>query len=172
MKKTTFFLFLVVFTTYCSQVKEEHPTNEVYVKASDAVQAGRYLIKTAGCNDCHTEGFMENPEIPESEWLTGSVIGWQGPWGTTYPKNLRLTVHNMTEEEWVTMLKTRKGMPPMPWPSVNNLSEQDARAMYAYIKWLGLKGEMAPTLLAPGVQPLTPYLSLVPQNMPVAVKAE
>jgi len=26
-----------------------------------------------------------------AEWLLGSAIGWRGPWGTTYPPNLRLT---------------------------------------------------------------------------------
>lgn len=93
------------------------------VSQAEMVSHGRYLIITSGCNDCHTDGFMQNHNIPESDWLTGSALGWQGPWGTTYPANLRMTAQNLTEDQWVEMLKTRQGMPPMPWPSVNGLRE-------------------------------------------------
>lgn len=142
------------------------------MSVADQVEKGRYLIITSGCNDCHTDGFMQNPDIPEGDWLTGSALGWQGPWGTTYPPNLRLTVQNLTEQQWVEMLKTRKGMPPMPWPSVNGLKEDDAKALYAYIKSMGAKGERAPLALGPGVQPQTPYLSMMPHNLPMAVSGE
>lgn len=139
------------------------------VSQAEMVNHGRYLIITSGCNDCHTDGFMQNHSIPESDWLTGSALGWQGPWGTTYPANLRMTAQNLTEDQWVEMLKNRQGMPPMPWPSVNGLRESDAKAMYAYIKSLGPKGERAPLAVAPGIMPKTPYLSMLPQNMPVSV---
>lgn len=172
MKRTTFFLFVIVFMSYCTPVKEEQDVTKIFVNAPNDVEAGRYIIRTAGCNDCHTDGFMQNPNIPETEWLTGSALGWQGPWGTSYPPNLRLSVENLTQDQWLEMLKTRKGMPPMPWSSVNNLSEQDAKALYAYIKWLGPKGSPAPTLLAPGVEPSTPYLSMLPKNLPMVAKAE
>lgn len=149
----------------------EKKQSNLHTEASQAemVSHGRYLIITSGCNDCHTDGFMQNHSIPESDWLTGSALGWQGPWGTTYPANLRMTAQNLTEDQWVEMLKTRQGMPPMPWPSVNGLRESDAKAMYAYIKSLGPKGERAPLAVAPGIMPKTPYLSMLPQNMPVPV---
>lgn len=58
---------------------------------SDSLQRGRYLVQIAGCNDCHTAGYAMAPEkVPESAWLTGDQLGWSGPWGTTYPSNLRL----------------------------------------------------------------------------------
>lgn len=57
------------------------------------LERGRYLIKTTGCNDCHTQGYTESAgRVAESRWLTGSSLGWQGPWGTTYAVNLRLLV--------------------------------------------------------------------------------
>lgn len=149
--------------------KEELINEKPYIVAADQIQAGRYLVEIGGCNDCHTDGFMQNPNIPESDWLTGSPLGWRGPWGTTYPVNLRLTVQNLTEDQWVEMLKTRKGLPPMIWPAVNQLSESDSRAMYAYIKSLGPKGERMPLVVAAGIEPQTPYLNLVPQNLPVSM---
>jgi len=164
----------VLLVTACTRVQRDNEeyVGDSFVQASNKIEAGRYLITTAGCNDCHTDGFMQDPTIPESEWLTGSTMGWQGPWGTTYPANLRLSVQKMTEDQWVTMLKIRKGMPPMPWPSVNNLSESDSRAMYAYIQSLGPKGDPTPLPVAPGVEPKTPYLSMMPHNVPVAVASD
>ena len=51
----------------------------------------RYVIKIAGCNDCHTTGYAEAAgKIPEKDWLKGDSMGWRGPWGTTYASNLRL----------------------------------------------------------------------------------
>ena len=162
----------LLFTVGCEKKQDTVHTETHATNVADQIEKGRYLITISGCNDCHTDGFMKNPDIPESDWLTGSALGWQGPWGTTYPANLRLTVQNLSEEQWVDMLKTRKGMPPMPWPSVNGMNEEDARALYAYIKSMGAKGERAPLALAPGVTPQTPYLSMMPHNLPKAVSAE
>src|SRR6056297_178885 len=162
----------LLFTMGCEKRQTETQKESYATNVADQVEKGRYLIITTGCNDCHTDGFMQNPNIPESDWLTGSALGWQGPWGTTYPPNLRLTVQNLTEQQWIEMLKTRKGMPPMPWPSVNGLKEGDARALYAYIKSMGAKGERAPLAIAPGVKPQTPYLSMMPQNLPETVSGE
>jgi mono/diheme cytochrome c family protein len=130
-------------------------------------EQGKYIVMLGGCNDCHTVGFAEsNGQNPaESEWLTGSPVGFRGPWGTSYPANLRLTVNSMTEDAWVQMCKTRQGLPPMPWPSLNHMDESDLRAVYNYIKSLGPKGEKAPVAVAPGQEPQTPYFIFEPQHM-------
>jgi mono/diheme cytochrome c family protein len=62
------------------------------LKTDDAqVKRGRYLVQIGGCNDCHTAHYPEKGgKVPEAQWLTGDALGWQGPWGTTYPTNLRL----------------------------------------------------------------------------------
>lgn len=153
----------------CSPAPEKNSAIEPYIDAENPVEAGRYLVTIAGCNDCHTEGFMMNGGTnPESDWLTGSAMGWNGPWGTTYASNLRLRVQEMSEDEWVDMLKTRKAKPPMAWPSVNSMSEQDLKAIYAYVKSLGPKGQQVPLAVGPDQVPGTPYLSLFPQNMPAS----
>lgn len=134
-----------------------------------AVAAGRYLVVVAGCNDCHTDGYLpSNGAVPESEWLKGSMVGFSGPWGTTYPSNLRLAASRMTEDQWVQMLGVRTSMPPMPWPSVAGMRENDRRAIYRYIRSLGEPGDPAPANLPPGREPTTPWIDFVPRNMPQA----
>jgi hypothetical protein len=80
------------------------------------VTRGQYLLKTSGCNDCHTPGYMQSEgKVPDDLWLTGDTFGWRGPWGTTYGSNLRILVDNLSEEQWVGMAKSFKARPPMPW---------------------------------------------------------
>jgi len=148
---------------------EEEPQmkSEPHVMAANQVEAGRYLAIVAGCNDCHTEGYLQTEgNIPEEDWFAGTSLGWQGPWGTSYPSNLRLAVQDYTEEDWVMIIHEREDLPPMPWMNVNQMSEQDAKAIYHYIKSLGPKGDYVPDALDPGVEPETPYLSLTPLNLP------
>ncbi|MDX1418870.1 MAG: hypothetical protein R3181_02785 [Rubricoccaceae bacterium] len=136
-----------------------------YIHAASDVEAGRYYVVAAGCNDCHTPGFLENPAaVSEEQWLTGMPIGFRGPWGTSYAQNLRLRVQEMSEDQWVTRLQS-PGLPPMPWHAVNHLSARDARAVYAYVRSLGPAGQPAPQALPPGQEPTTPYFDFTPQHM-------
>jgi hypothetical protein len=49
-----------------------------------SVERGRYLVKIAGCNDCHTRSYaVQGGQVPEPLWLTGDELGWRGAWGTT-----------------------------------------------------------------------------------------
>lgn len=149
-----------------SAVQSPTPGSVPRVAAASAIEAGRYIVRIAGCNDCHTLGYDQAlGQIPESDWLTGMTIGFRGPWGTNYPANLRLRVQEMSEDAWVQMLHTRQTMPPMPWPSVNSLSEKDARAVYQFIKSLGPKGEPVPVPVPPDQEPATPYILFDPLHM-------
>ncbi|MDX1530305.1 MAG: hypothetical protein R3362_02145 [Rhodothermales bacterium] len=149
-----------------TEIVATDPAAAPHVVAANDVEAGRYLITVGNCNDCHTHGFMEaDGAIAESDWLTGSPIGWRGPWGTTYAANLRLTAQTLTEDGFVTMLHTRKALPPMPWVNVEKMSEADARAVYRYLRALGPKGEAMPRAVPPGVEPETPYIDLAPRHM-------
>lgn len=63
---------------------------------------GRYLVVAGGCNACHTPGNGESGgSLPQAEWITGSTIGTKDGWGTSYPANLRLAVHSMSEQKWL-----------------------------------------------------------------------
>lgn len=130
------------------------------------IRHGRYLVQTSGCNDCHTPGYMQlDGKVPESEWLIGDSMGWQGPWGTTYPSNLRLLAHSMTEQQWLA--RARQPMrPPMPSPSLRAMSDADLKAIYHYMRSLGIKGQPAPAYVPPGGKVATPFLDMNPKNLP------
>jgi len=122
------------------------------------VERGRYLVKIAGCNDCHTPDYMALVgNVPEHQWLTGEALGWRGPWGTTYGSNLRLFFQQIDEEQWLTLARTVEYRPPMPWFALRAMTEEDLRAIYRYIDQAGPAGDPAPAYLPPGVEPEGPY---------------
>jgi mono/diheme cytochrome c family protein len=128
-------------------------------KASKAdIQRGRYLVRITGCNDCHTPGYPEsNGKTDEKLWLTGSPLGWRGPWGTTYAPNLRLVVQNLTEAQWLKHART-EWRPPMPWFNLREMTDADLKAMYRYIRHLGPAGEPAPAYVPPNQTPKQPFV--------------
>ncbi len=120
---------------------------------------GRYLVVIAGCNDCHTAGYADAAgKIPEQDWLTGDRTGWRGPWGTTYAANLRLYMQHLSEEQWLTIARAAEFRPPMPWYILREMTEQDLRAIYRFIRNLGPAGEAAPVYLPPDREPPQPYI--------------
>ena len=120
-------------------------------QAPPSVARGRYLAKVAGCNDCHTPAYaMTGGAVPESSWLTGDALGWQGPWGTTYPANLRLSFAKWGEDEWVQVAKNTKFRPPMPWFALRDMEESDLRSLYRFVRELGPAGQSAPAYVPPG----------------------
>jgi hypothetical protein len=89
----------------------------------------------------------------------GDKVGWRGPWGTTYPANLRLLVSQMTEEQWLTMARHREMRPPMPWFTLRAMTTEDLRSVYRFVRALGPKGEPAPAYLTPDQQPHGPVIT-------------
>ncbi len=123
------------------------------------VERGRYLIVVGGCNECHTPGYVEaGGKLAEADWLTGTDIGWQGPWGTTYPANLRRFVSALSEDEWVQYARHVVTRPPMGWFVLNALSESDARAIHRFVHGLGVAGDPVPPYAPPGVAVDTPVI--------------
>jgi len=133
---------------------------------SQTLKRGRYLTVTSGCNDCHTPGYPEaDGALPANQWLAGSPVGFQGPWGTTYPANLRLVVQGMSEAQWLA--RVRQPMrPPMPWFNLRAMDDADLIAIYRFIRALGPAGQPAPAAAGPGEVVTTPYIDFVPKNLP------
>ena len=130
------------------------------------LERGRYVVATAGCNDCHTPGYPQsNGTIPQSDWVTGNPVGFQGPWGTTYPGNLRLVMQSLSEEQWMAQARSER-RPPMPWFLLRDMTDGDLKAIYHYIRSLGSKGEPAPAYAPPGQAVNTPYIEFFPKNLP------
>jgi mono/diheme cytochrome c family protein len=126
---------------------------------TDELRRGRYLIETAGCNDCHTPGYgPKEGKVDEKLWLTGDALGWSGPWGTTYPTNLRILMARMSRQEWLSFARTMKARPPMPWFNVRAMTDGDLKAIYAYTRSLGPAGVPAPAYVPPGQTPAGPVV--------------
>lgn len=123
------------------------------------IERGRYLVKVGGCNDCHTPGYgMSAGQVPEKEWLTGDNLGWRGPWGTTYPTNLRLSMNAVKEDDWIRMAQSMKTRPPMPWFTLHAMDKEDLRAIYRYVRHLGKAGKPAPGYVPPERTPAGPFI--------------
>lgn len=168
IKPITLLLFVLLanafFIASCEDVQSKD--NNLRAALPSEIEHGKYLIEIAGCNDCHTIGYAENSaNVPEEQWLTGSPVGFKGPWGTSYAGNLRLFVNNISEDQWIEMARTRNGMPPMPWVSLKSMNKKDLSAIYNFIKKLGPAGKMAPTYVGPNQEPKTPYIIFEPVHM-------
>ena len=124
----------------------------------ETVERGKYLSKIAGCNDCHTSGYLLNSgSIPQDQWLLGDRFGWKGPWGTTYASNLRIFMSAMTEDAWVQTARLLVSRPPMPWFTLREMEEADLRAIYQFVRSLGPVGDPAPGFVPPDKEPSPPY---------------
>jgi cytochrome c553 len=91
---------------------------------------------------------LPDPPEPKGPWIisaSATMTAWAGPWGVSYARNLtpdpETGIGTWTEEQFVRTIKEgrqqgrgRQILPPMPWPVYRNLTEQDLRAMYAYLR--------------------------------------
>jgi hypothetical protein len=64
----------------------------------------------------------------------------------------------MTEEQWMKYGRNLMTRPPMPWFNVRAMTDADLRAVYQYIRSLGVSGQAAPTFLPPERQPKPPFI--------------
>ncbi len=161
MRRMVLLLFILTFGfPFLERVHADTTAPEKQAAAFDREQVdrGRYLSKIAGCNDCHTPGYLLfEGKVAENMWLTGDRFGWRGPWGTTYASNLRLIFNAMTEDQWLAMARTLKTRPPMPWFTLNIMQAEDLKAIYHFARFLGPGGEAAPAYVPPDMEPKTPY---------------
>jgi mono/diheme cytochrome c family protein len=87
------------------------------------------------------------PPGPSGPWVwhgTGTNTAFAGPWGITYAMNLTPHTHGMaawTEDMFVRAMRTGKHMgesrpimPPMPWQNAGKMTDEDLKAVYAYLK--------------------------------------
>jgi len=132
---------------------------------ASSIERGRYLVRIGGCNDCHTAGYPQSGgNVPESQWLTGNAVGFQGPWGVSYPANLRLRLQEMNEEQWMAAARAPR-LPPMPWFNLRDMSDADLRSIYAYVRALGPAGKPIPMSVPPGSPVATQVIVFVPQDL-------
>ena len=156
MKRYVFVVAMIALSSLVAGavVAQQKPDKHLSTEAA----RGKYLAQIAGCNDCHTAGYaISGGKVEEKLWLTGDQLGWRGPWGTTYPPNLRLLVQNLTAGQFMERARSQV-RPPMPWFNLRVMSDRDVKAIYAYLKYLGPAGEPAPQYIGPNHKPGGPFV--------------
>ena len=143
---------LLAVAVGCASPKQQNTSD------LSSTDRGRYLVKSMGCNDCHTPGYQKGKSVPEEDWLTGENLGFRDPSGTTYPTNLRLLLNSMSEDDWTVFAREMSQNVPMESVLLPRASEHDLRAIYQFVKYLGPKGDPAPSRLPAGVTPTTEYI--------------
>ncbi len=149
--RNALFLVLMSFAFPLTSAGDEADKDPLIAK-------GRYLTQVAGCGDCHTPEYVLTGNVDESIWLTGDTLGFRGEWGTTYPANLRLRLADMDESTWVAYARSMRPRPPMPWFNVAAMTDEDLRAIYRYVRYLGPAGNKAPEFVPPDREPEGPVL--------------
>jgi hypothetical protein len=96
--------------------------------------------------------------------VTNDLTTWVGPWGTSYTANLTSDatgIGNWTEAQFMLAIKegkykglpgSRNLLPPMPWQMYRNLTDEELKAIFAYL------------------QTTNPVKNIVPQPLPPAAK--
>src|SRR5688572_8233341 len=141
-------------------------------KTAAQVARGKYLVDIMGCHDCHTpmklgpngpewdmtRALTGHPEqlvmppapVQQAPWLASmgmTMTAWNGPWGTSFTKNLtpdkETGLGDWTVEEFIATMKTgrergkgRPVLPPMPVQNLAALTDSDIRALFAYLQSL------------------------------------
>jgi mono/diheme cytochrome c family protein len=98
----------------------------------------------------HPEGsnFPAPPAAGNGPWIATAswdLTAWSGPWGISYARNLtpdqNTGIGSWSEETFVGAIRTGRHMgvarpilPPMPWPAYRNLTDEDLKAVYAYLR--------------------------------------
>jgi len=85
--------------------------------------------------------------VAPGNWVAteGNFAAWVGPWGISYAANITpdnaTGIGALSEEMFIKTLREGKWMgvgrpllPPMPWQVIGQKSDQDLKAMYAYLK--------------------------------------
>jgi len=139
--------------------------------AAEKLARGEQLSWTSGCNDCHTPGSLYG--APDTtRMLSGSELGWEGPWGVTYPRNLTpdmaTGIGSWSEADIVAAIRAGHRpdkspiLPPMPWTTFAYLSDEDAFALAAFIKSLPPIAHKLPDRVPPGGKATGPRLTFPP----------
>lgn len=160
-KRVLFYVLMLTLIGGCADSGRSTSDIESMLQQMSEIERGRYVVVIMGCNDCHTPGYLvKRTNIPEDDWLVGNPLGFLGPRGTHYPTNLRRLLNELPEEDWLVLAKQMRKESPMADVMLPETLEQDLRAIYRFIRYLGPKGEPAPERLPQGIIPTTPYIEI------------
>jgi mono/diheme cytochrome c family protein len=112
----------------------------------------------------HPPSKLPPPPAPIGPWIgavTDTFTAWAGPWGISYSQNITpdpdTGIGNYTEEQFVMTIREGKKqgrgralLPPMPWPVYRNLTDDDLKAVYAYLRTVKPIRNKVPDPVVPG----------------------
>lgn len=189
MKNPTRLAFLALAAVPVTLLAIGSTSAKLSSKATPLVKRGEYLVRLAGCSDCHTPKKMtvrgpeddlsrflsghpdgsklpDPPKLPPGPWFaaTAGMTAWTGPWGVSYAANLTPDVNTglgiWTEEMFFKAMRTGKHygasrdiLPPMPWQNLSKLTDDDLRAVFAYLRSIPPVRNRVPEPVPPGGHP-------------------
>jgi mono/diheme cytochrome c family protein len=83
---------------------------------------------------------------PWSGAMTPTSTGWSGAWGVSFSANLTPdpetgVLRDFTEQQFLQTMRTgrhqgqgRQILPPMPWPAYGKMTDDDLKAVFAYLR--------------------------------------
>lgn len=95
-----------------------------------------------------------------------NLTAWAGPWGVSFSANLtpdeETGLGGWTEDAFVQAMRTGKHqgqpngrpiLPPMPWQSLANMTDDDLKAIWAYLQTITPVNNAVPTPVPPAAPP-------------------
>jgi mono/diheme cytochrome c family protein len=106
---------------------------------STPVKRGDWLVRVAGCRDCHTPQVNGQP-LANLDLAGGFVL--KGPWGTVSSANITPDPSGISyydERLFVTVIRTgyvgaRELRQAMPWWDYRGMTDEDLKAIFAYLR--------------------------------------
>ncbi len=107
------------------------------------------------------------PVLGEGPWVwsaAGTNTAFSGPWGVSFTANLtpdeETGLGRWTEETFVQAIRTgrhegvgRPILPPMPWPMYRNATDEDLKAIFAYLQTIpAIRNRVPQPIDPPGFQ--------------------
>jgi cytochrome c553 len=110
---------------------------------------------------------MPAPPPSSGAWPIHSndqLTAWAGPWGISYARNLTPDVNtgigSWSEETFIKAIRTGKHMgvsrpilPPMPWEVYSQMTDQDLKSIYAYLRTIPPISNVTPDPVPPPAPP-------------------
>jgi mono/diheme cytochrome c family protein len=169
-------LLAAVLAVSCSQRGGDQQAGTPQPDAAPAMtqlQRGEYLVTITGCHDCHTPGLLYGaPDFTRA--LSGSELGWQGPWGVSYARNLTpdpaTGLGSWTDAEIERALRSgvkKDGtplLPPMPWPDFARMTAEDMASVIAYLRSIPPVVHKVPDIVPPGGKATGSIITLPPPS--------
>jgi mono/diheme cytochrome c family protein len=158
----------LLLASACNRTGNDHSVDTAKSSAVTEVERGNYLAAIMDCAGCHNTGSF-SPK-PEQGHLEGGTIGFEVPGlGVFYPPNLtphpEAGIGGWSEADIVTAVRTghrpdgRILAPAMPWRSYSALTDEDGKALAAYLKSLPPSPHRVPNPATTDTAP-QPYLTV------------